>query len=38
MKNVSLFIPCTVNLFLPHIGEATVTLLRRLGINPVYHE
>ncbi len=38
MKNVSLFIPCTVDLFLPHIGEATVTLLRRLGINPVYHE
>ncbi len=38
MKNVSLFIPCTVNLFLPHIGEATVTLLRRLGINLVYHE
>jgi L-lactate dehydrogenase complex protein LldE len=38
MKNVSLFIPCTVDLFLPHIGEATVILLRRLGINPVYHE
>jgi len=38
MKNVSLFIPCTVDLFLPHIGEAAVTLLRRLGINPVYHE
>jgi L-lactate dehydrogenase complex protein LldE len=38
MKNVSLFIPCTVDLFLPHIGEATVTLLRRLGINPIYHE
>ncbi|MBU1205642.1 MAG: (Fe-S)-binding protein [Proteobacteria bacterium] len=38
MKNVSLFIPCTVDLFLPHIGEATVTLLRRLGINSIYHE
>ncbi len=38
MKKVSLFIPCTVDLFLPHIGEATVTLLRRLGIDPVYHE
>ena len=38
MKNVSLFIPCTVDLFLPHIGEATVTLLRRLGIHPLYHE
>jgi L-lactate dehydrogenase complex protein LldE len=38
MKKVSLFIPCTVDLFLPHIGEAAVTLLRRLGIDPVYHE
>jgi L-lactate dehydrogenase complex protein LldE len=38
MKKVSLFIPCTVDLFLPHIGEATVTLLRRLGIHPFYHE
>jgi len=37
MKEVSLFIPCTVDLFLPHIGEATVSLLRRVGINPVYH-
>ncbi|MDI6754303.1 MAG: (Fe-S)-binding protein [Thermodesulfobacteriota bacterium] len=38
MKNISLFIPCTVDLFLPHIGEATVSLLRRLGMNPVYHQ
>ncbi len=38
MKKVSLFIPCTVDLFLPHIGEATVTLLRRLGVDPIYHE
>jgi L-lactate dehydrogenase complex protein LldE len=37
MKDVSLFIPCTVDLFLPHIGEATVDLLRRVGANPVYH-
>jgi L-lactate dehydrogenase complex protein LldE len=37
-KNVSLFIPCTVDLFLPEIGEATVKVLRRLGVNPVYHE
>jgi L-lactate dehydrogenase complex protein LldE len=36
-KDVSLFIPCTVDLFLPHIGEATVSLLRRGGVNPVYH-
>lgn len=38
MKAVSLFIPCTVDLFLPHIGEAAVSLLRRVGVNPVYHE
>jgi L-lactate dehydrogenase complex protein LldE len=38
MEKVSLFIPCMVNLFLPHIGEATVTLLRRLGVNPIYHK
>lgn len=38
MKAVSLFIPCTVDLFLPHIGEATVSLLRRVGVNLVYHE
>jgi len=38
MKEVSLFIPCTVDLFLPRIGEALVSLLRRLGVNPIYHE
>ena len=38
MKAVSLFIPCTVDLFLPHIGEAAVSLLRRVGVNPVYYE
>ena len=37
MKDVSMFIPCTVDLFLPHIGEATASLLRRGGVNPVYH-
>ncbi|HSR11773.1 MAG TPA: (Fe-S)-binding protein [Thermodesulfobacteriota bacterium] len=37
MKNVSLFIPCTVDLFLPRVGEAVVSLLRRLGVNPTYH-
>jgi len=37
MESVSLFIPCTVDLFLPHVGEATVSLLRRLGVNPIYH-
>jgi L-lactate dehydrogenase complex protein LldE len=37
MESVSLFIPCTVDLFLPHVGEATVSLLRRVGVNPIYH-
>jgi len=36
MNEVSLFIPCTVDLFLPHIGEATVSLLRRAGAAPFY--
>jgi L-lactate dehydrogenase complex protein LldE len=38
MESVSLFIPCTVDLFLPHVGEATVSLLRRVGVNPIYHQ
>ncbi len=38
MKSASLFIPCTVDLFLPKVGEAVVTLLRRLGVNPIYHQ
>jgi len=38
MEAVSLFIPCTVDLFLPHIGEATVSLLRRAGVKPIYHK
>lgn len=38
MRTVSLFIPCMVDLFLPHIGEATVKLLRRAGVKPVYHQ
>lgn len=37
MKTVSLFIPCTVDLFLPEIGEATYFLLQHLGIKPIYH-
>lgn len=37
MKEVSMFIPCTVDLFLPDIGEATASLLRRAGVDPVYH-
>jgi L-lactate dehydrogenase complex protein LldE len=38
MKDVSLFIPCTVDLFAPRIGEAVVNILRRVGVNPIYHE
>jgi L-lactate dehydrogenase complex protein LldE len=38
MKAVSLFIPCTVDLFLPQVGEAVVHLLRRVGVDPIYHE
>ncbi len=38
MKKASLFIPCIVDLFLPEIGEATVQVLRRLGVDPLYHE
>lgn len=38
MKTVSMFIPCTVDLFLPDVGEATYYLLKRLGVDPIYHE
>jgi L-lactate dehydrogenase complex protein LldE len=38
MRDVSLFIPCTVDLFAPRIGEAVVNILRRVGVNPIYHE
>lgn len=38
MKEVSLFIPCVVDLFMPEVGEACVTLLGRLGLEPVCHE
>ena len=38
MKEVSLFIPCTVDLFLPHIGDATASLLRQAGAKPIYHQ
>jgi Fe-S oxidoreductase len=37
MKRVSLFMPCTVDLFLPEIGEAVYHPLKRLGIHPIYH-
>jgi L-lactate dehydrogenase complex protein LldE len=37
MKKISLFIPCLVDLVLPHIGENTVALLRHLACEPLYH-
>lgn len=37
MKTVSLFIPCIVDLVLPHIGESTAALVTHLGCRPVYH-
>ncbi len=36
-KEVSMFIPCIVNLFHPEIGESAVSLLRQAGVNPIYH-
>jgi L-lactate dehydrogenase complex protein LldE len=38
MTEVSMFIPCVVDLFLPEIGEAMFRLLQRLGKTPAYHE
>ncbi|OPL13905.1 MAG: hypothetical protein AVO39_09730 [delta proteobacterium MLS_D] len=38
MGTVSLFIPCTVDFMMPRVGIATVRLLRKLGIEPCYHE
>ena len=38
MSIVSVFVPCMADLFLPEIGEATFLLLRRLGLDPVYHK
>lgn len=37
MKKVSLFIPCTVDLFRPEIGEATYHILKRIGVDVHYH-
>lgn len=37
MRNLSLFIPCMVDLFLPEIGEACLQVLRKLDLAPVYH-
>jgi L-lactate dehydrogenase complex protein LldE len=37
-KAVSLFIPCIVDVSMPRIGAATVSLLRHVGCRPFYHE
>jgi L-lactate dehydrogenase complex protein LldE len=37
MRKVSLFIPCLVDLFMPEVGEACLFLLKRFGMQPVYH-
>ncbi|MGE5396978.1 MAG: (Fe-S)-binding protein [Chitinophagales bacterium] len=37
MKRISLFIPCTVDLLMSEVGRATVTLLKKAGVIPVYH-
>jgi L-lactate dehydrogenase complex protein LldE len=38
MQRVSMFIPCLVDLFVPDIGTAAVTLLNRLGVDSIYHK
>jgi len=38
MREVSLFIPCIVDISLPHLGVATVSLLKHLDCRPFYHE
>jgi L-lactate dehydrogenase complex protein LldE len=37
MGEISLFVPCMVDLFMPVVAESSVQLLRRLGSEPVYH-
>jgi L-lactate dehydrogenase complex protein LldE len=37
-KRVSLFIPCLVEHFLPHVGEATARVLARAGVEVEYPE
>lgn len=38
MPTVSLFIPCTVDLLLPPIGQSTAAVLEHLGCRLIYHE
>jgi L-lactate dehydrogenase complex protein LldE len=35
---VALFIPCFIDQLYPQVGQAVVTLLRRLGVDPAYPE
>jgi L-lactate dehydrogenase complex protein LldE len=37
MKQISLFIPCLVDIFMPEVGEACLTVLEHLGIQSIYH-
>lgn len=38
MSDVSLFIPCMVDLLMPDVGESLFRILQRLGKRPFYHE
>lgn len=38
MTTVSMFIPCMVDVVLPHIGESTAAILAHLGCRPVYRQ
>jgi len=38
MKPVSLFIPCIVDQWLPHVGLAAADLLEHIGCRPFYRQ
>ncbi len=38
MDNVSMFIPCFVDLLLPETGKSLFYILKHLGETPLYHE
>ena len=38
MGGVSLFIPCSVDLLLAELGQATVDIIRRVGGSPFYRQ
>jgi L-lactate dehydrogenase complex protein LldE len=37
MKQISLFIPCLVDLFMPEVGEACLAVFEHLRVQAVYH-